>query len=463
MRTRFAPSPTGGLHLGGARTALYCWAHARRCRGQFLLRIDDTDRARSRPEFERSIIDGLNWLGLDPDEPLTRQSQRGEHYTAAAARLVEEGHAYRCYATVEELDRLRAEQTARGQKPHYDRRWRDRRDWPAGRDYVLRFATPLAGRAVIEDAIRGRVQVENRELDDPVIVRADGSPTYNFASVIDDAAAGITDVIRGEDHLSNSLRQLHMAAALGAEPVRYAHLPLIMAAAADAAGRPVYEKMSKRNCAVDVASWRRDGYLPEAVLNYLAQLGWTNPEREVYGAGELAEKFELARVHKAAARFDPERLRWLNRQHMRTLPAGEIGRLAGVAAPAAAIEIACEKAHTLAELAEELSYFAQVASPNDAFVKHAPAARRPALAELAAQLEKLDGFGADAIRTALDCCCREHQLKFRQLAMPLRAALTGRENTPDICQIASLLGKGEVAARLRRALESSAAAAAESK
>ena len=316
---------------------------------------------------------------------------------------------------------------------------------------------------MIEDVVRGRVQVENRELDDPVILRADGSPTYNFACVVDDAACQITDVIRGEDHLSNSLRQLHMVAALGAEPLRYAHLPLIMVAAGtDEGGRRTYEKMSKRNCAVDVDCWRRDGYLPEAVLNYLAQLGWTNPQQEIYGAGELAEIFELARVHKAAARFDPERLRWINRQHMRARPAAEIGKIAGVTAPAAAIEIACEKAHTLVELAEDLSYFAEAAAiPSDAFLKHAPPPRREALTELAAQLAQLDCFAADAIREVLDSCCRKHQLKFRQLAMPLRTALAGRENTPDICQIASLLGKEETTARLQQALAALAAAAPE--
>ena len=462
MRTRFAPSPTGNLHLGGARTALYCWAHARRNGGQFLLRIEDTDRARSRPEFERSIIEGLDWLGLQADEPPLRQSQRSQHYRAAAERLLEQGSAYRCYATVAELEALRAEQVARGEKPRYDRRWRDRRDWPAGREYVLRFATPLDGSAVIDDVIRGQVRVANSELDDPVILRADGSPTYNFACVVDDADCGITDVIRGEDHLSNSLRQLHMAAALGAGAVRYAHLPLIMAAAVDADGQLrrdadgalIYEKMSKRNCAVDIASWRRDGYLPEAVVNYLAQLGWTNPQREVYGAGELAESFELARVHKSAARFDPERLRWLNRQHMRSRPPEEIGRLAGVSAPAAAVEIACEQAHTLAELADELAYFPEVAIPNDAFCKHAEEGSRDALGKLAARLAELEPFDAETIRAAVKGCCKDHGLKFRQLAMPLRAALTGREKTPDICLIASLLERDEVASRLRRALES---------
>ncbi|MCY4324975.1 MAG: glutamate--tRNA ligase [Betaproteobacteria bacterium] len=464
MRTRFAPSPTGGLHLGGARTALYCWAHARRCRGEFLLRIEDTDQSRSRPEFERSIIESLEWLGLQPDEEPLRQSQRGEHYQAAAEQLLEEGHAYRCYATVEELTQLRNEQIARGEKPRYDRRWRDSSDpAPAGRSHVLRFATPLEGSAVIDDVIRGRVEVANRELDDPVIVRADGSPTYNFACVVDDLACQITDVIRGEDHLSNSLRQLHIASALGAKPVRHAHLPLIMAAAVDddgqlridEAGNTIYEKMSKRNCAVDLAVWREEGYLPEAMINYLAQLGWTNSEREVYGSKELSEKFELARVHKSAARFDPERLKWLNRQHLRSLPAAEISRLAGVAAPDAAIELACEQAHTITELQTELSYFSEDAQiPLAAFAKHAPQERRAAIAQFAGKLAGLESFSADAIKKELTACCQSQQLKFRQLAMPLRTALTGRENTPDICLIASLLGKSQVGLRLQRALQS---------
>lgn len=461
MRTRFAPSPTGNLHLGGARTALYCWAQARRNDGVFLLRIEDTDRARSRPEFERSIIDGLQWLGLTPDEPPLRQSQRAEHYRAAAERLLEQGCAYRCYATVEELQALRADQIARGQKPRYDRRWRDRSDRPAGRDHVLRFATPLEGNTVIEDVIRGPVQVANSELDDPVIMRADGSPTYNFACVVDDADSRITDVIRGEDHLSNSLRQLHIAAALGAAAVRYAHLPLIMAAAVDDNGRPrqdesgasIYEKMSKRNCAVDVASWRQDGYLPDAMVNYLAQLGWSNPEREVYGAEELAAKFELEKVHKSAARFDADRLKWLNRQHMRLMNPQQLERLAGVQAPAAAIELACEQAHTLIELAEELAYFKGIAS-REMFLRHAAADNRQALAKLAARLDALEPFAADAISQAIKDCCKEHQLKFRQLAMPLRAALTGRENSPEIGLVASLLGKEEVKARLQGALKS---------
>ncbi|MBF2734924.1 MAG: glutamate--tRNA ligase [Betaproteobacteria bacterium AqS2] len=454
---RFAPSPTGRLHLGGARTALFNWAWARHSGGTFLLRIEDTDRQRSLPEHEEAIIAALDWLGLERDGPAVRQSERAALYQAAAERLVEEGKAYRCYATAAELDELRTAQERQGLKPQYDRRWRGRTDWPATGEYCLRFATPTEGDCAISDLIRGEVSVANKEFDDPVILRADGSATYNFAAVVDDGEMGITDVIRGEDHLTNTLRQVHIHRALGQEIPRFAHLPLILGRRLDEngepatleSGEPAYERLSKRNMAVDVDHYRQMGIIAPAMVNYLAQLGWTQPGQEVYTPAELAAAFELGKVNKSAARFDLERLQWINQQHLRALPPAEVAELAGIETSAEAIEIGMEKARTLTELREELSWLQPPEGLDATLQGQLGDDNREAFAALVQRLEKLEEFSQGAIKQAIKDCCKEHGLKFPRLGMPLRVALTGKTKSPDVALVASILESNICCERLR--------------
>ena len=329
-RTRFAPSPSGDLHLGGARTALFCWAFARHCEGEFLLRIEDTDAARSTQQSIDSIIAALDWIGLSPDAPPVYQSRRREEHRRLAVDLVQRGAAYYCYAAPAELDALRQSQIAAGQTPRYDRRWRDsKKTPPRGIEPAIRLKTPLAGRFLSSISSKAKPPSTNVELDDPVVLRADGSPTYNFACAADDAQMKITHVARGDDHVRNTLRQLHIFAALGEAPPRYAHLPLIFNAAKDddgnlrraASGEIVYERMSKRNGAVDVLSYRAAGYLPEALVNYLARLGFSFPDsREIFSMAELAAAFDFRRAQKSPARFDPDKLRRTNREYLQKRP-----------------------------------------------------------------------------------------------------------------------------------------------
>ena len=312
VRTRFAPSPTGLLHIGGVRTALFCWLHARRHSGTFILRVEDTDRERSTDEAVQVILDGMEWLGLKADEGPYYQTRRMDRYREVIEQLLREGKAYRCYCTKEELEALRTEQLARKEKPRYDGRWRDRTDSRPGVDPVIRFKNPLAGEVVVDDVIHGRVVFDNRELDDLIIARADGSPTYNFCVVVDDMDMKVTDVIRGDDHLNNTPRQMNMLKALGATPPAYAHVPMILG--------PDGAKLSKRHGAVSVLQYREEGYLPEALLNYLVRLGWSHGDQEVFTLEEMAQLFDIKDVNKSASAFNPDKLLWLNQQHMMRAP-----------------------------------------------------------------------------------------------------------------------------------------------
>src|SRR6202453_2765921 len=308
IRTRFAPSPTGFLHIGGLRTALFCWLYARRHGGQFVLRIEDTDLERSTEAAIQQILDGMKWAGLDHDEGPFYQTQRFDRYKEVIEQLLASGHAYRCYCTKEELAQLRADQTARGEKPRYDGRWRDRTDARADVPPVIRFKNPLAGEIVVEDLVHGRVVFENAELDDLIIARSDGNPTYNFCVVVDDMDMGVTHVIRGDDHLNNTPRQMNMLRALGASPPVYAHVPMILG--------PDGAKLSKRHGAVSVLQYQQEGYLPDALLNYLIRLGWSHGDQEVFSRAEMIAAFDIKDVNKSAAALDPEKLLWLNQQHM---------------------------------------------------------------------------------------------------------------------------------------------------
>src|SRR5579862_8179444 len=316
VRTRFAPSPTGFLHIGGLRTALFCWLYARRQGGQFVLRIEDTDVERSTEAAIQQILDGMEWAGLEHDEGPFYQTRRFARYQEVIEELLASGHAYRCYCTKEELAQLRASQVARGEKPRYDGRWRDRTDSRAGVPPVVRFKNPLTGAVVVDDVVHGRVVFQNAELDDLIIARSDGTPTYNFCVVVDDMDMRITHVIRGDDHLNNTPRQMNMLLALGYRPPVYAHLPMILG--------PDGAKLSKRHGAVSVLQYRDDGFLPEAVLNYLARLGWSHGDQEYFSIEEMVKLFDIADVNKYASAFNVEKLSWLNQQHMMRAPASRI-------------------------------------------------------------------------------------------------------------------------------------------
>ena len=317
IKTRFAPSPTGVLHLGSVRTALFCWLFARHHHGKFILRIEDTDRERSTPENVEAIIDGLAWLGLDADEGPYFQTDRFDRYKAIIDQWLEDGTAYYCDCSREELSRLREQQMAAGGRVRYNGRCRDRTEARAGVNPVVRFKNPLDGNVMVHDQVRGEVVFENAQLDDLIIARSDGSPTYNFTVVVDDFDMGVSHVIRGDDHLNNTPRQINMLKALGAEMPVYAHLPMILGS--DGA------KLSKRHGAVDIREYREQGYLPEAMLNYLVRLGWSHGDQEIFSVPEMIDLFDIADVNQSASTFNPEKLLWINQQHILSTPEDELG------------------------------------------------------------------------------------------------------------------------------------------
>ena len=381
VRTRFAPSPTGYLHIGGARTALYCWAYARRMGGQFILRIEDTDLERSTQQSVQAILDSMRWLGLDSDEGPFYQMQRLDRYRAMADRLIAAGQAYLCYASREELDALREEQRAKGEKPRYDGRWRPEkaagRTPPPGVKPIVRFRNPDSGEITWNDLVKGPITFANAELDDLVLLRADGVPTYNFGVVVDDIDMDITHVIRGDDHVNNTPRQINVYRALGASLPRFAHVPMILGADG--------ERLSKRHGAVSVMQYHEEGYLPEAMVNYLARLGWSHGDEEVFSRAQLVEWFDLEHISRSPAKFDPQKLGWINQQYLK---AADDARLAALAAPQLAAdgcEIAAgpplekvvallkERISTTRELADAAVYFYRPLEPTDTLrAQHAP-------------------------------------------------------------------------------------------
>src|SRR5579871_1924812 len=359
--TRFAPSPTGMLHIGGVRTALFSWLYARHCGGRFILRVEDTDRERSTEQAVRVILEGMAWLGLDADAGPYYQTQRFERYRSVIGEMLERGQAYHCYCTKEELEAMRAEQLARKQKPRYDGRCRGRREPRAGVPSVVRFANPPGGEVVVDDQVHGRVVFQNAELDDLIIARSDGTPTYNFCVVVDDADMGITHVIRGDDHLNNTPRQMNMLRALGATPPVYAHVPMILG--------PDGAKLSKRHGAVSVLQYEEEGFLPDALLNYLVRLGWSHGDQEIFTLEEMIAAFDIKDVNKSASAFNPEKLLWLNQQHMMRAPLprlatvlrSELMRLGIDCDDEALLEgVAAaqrERARTMKEMAQNSRYF----------------------------------------------------------------------------------------------------------
>ena len=459
VRTRFAPSPTGYLHIGGARTALFSWAFARMHQGTFVLRIEDTDLERSTPESVQAILDGMDWLGLDYDEGPFYQMQRMDRYKQVIGQLLDEGKAYYCYASKEELDKLREEQQAAGLKPRYDRRWRDSKATPpAGVSPVVRFKTPLDGAVVIDDLVKGRVVVQNSELDDLIIARSDGTPTYNFCVVIDDWDMQITHVIRGDDHLNNTPRQINILKALGAPLPQYAHVPMILGADG--------ERLSKRHGAVSVMQYQEDGYLPEALLNYLARLGWAKGDEEVFTMDQFVAMFDLGGISKSPAKFNPEKLLWLNQQYLKHADCQRLAELAkpfmlrdccdpGTIGPdfAAVAELLRERVNTVEELADAAVYFYRALDAEPQVLEqHVPRDILPVMAEIADKFAVIE-WTREAIHDVMKATVAAHGLKFPKVAMPLRVLVTGEPQTPAVDAVLALLGKDETLRRLRHQLE----------
>ena len=459
VRTRFAPSPTGFLHIGGLRTALFSWLYARRHSGQFVLRIEDTDLERSTEEAIQQILDGMEWAGLSHDEGPFYQTKRFDRYKEVLEDMLASGHAYRCYCTKEELAQLRADQMARGEKPRYDGRCRNRTETRAGVSPVVRFKNPVSGEVVVEDVVHGRVVFENAELDDLIIARSDGTPTYNFCVVVDDMDMAITHVIRGDDHLNNTPRQMNMLRALGHAPPVYAHLPMILG--------PDGTKLSKRHGAVSVLQYRDDGFLPEAVLNYLVRLGWSHGDQEFFTIEEMVRLFDIAEVNKSASTFDVHKLTWLNQQHMMRAPASRIapalrwqlerdGLRADDDAQLEQIVLAQrERNKTLREMAANSAFFFRPPQAYDekAVRKHVTADILPLIRIVREELAGLADWSAPAIHQLINDLAAAHQMSLGKLAQPIRLAVCGGTVSPPIDATLAILGREESLRRLAAALE----------
>lgn len=467
VRTRFAPSPTGYLHIGGARTALFNWLFARHHGGSFVLRIEDTDRERSTEASVQAILQGMDWLGLAADEGPIYQTQRFDRYREVVQQLLDTGHAYRCYTTPDELEVMRDAARQRGEKPRYDGTWRDSTATPpAGVDPVIRFKNPESGSVVINDAVKGDISIDNRELDDLVIQRSDGTPTYNLSVVVDDMDMNITHVIRGDDHVNNTPRQINILSALGAPLPVYAHLPMILGEDG--------KRMSKRHGAVSVTQYRDEGYLPEALLNYLVRLGWSHGDDEFFSIDDMVRLFSLEGVNRSGSVFDRKKLDSISQQHLQTADAS---RLAAALQPlvseraidtetgpalATVANTLRERAKTLVDMADALSYF--YAPPTQYDEKAAAKLFKPAaaslLAALKSRLEVLPSWDADALQGAIQATVDEAGVGFGKLGQPLRLAITGVTASPSTNEVMAALERDDVLARIDRAQALAGAAAA---
>ena len=467
IRTRFAPSPTGYLHIGGARTALFSWAYARKHGGKFILRIEDTDLERSTQASEQAILDGMTWLGIDWDEGPFYQMQRLDRYRQVVEKLLADGRAYPCYASKEELETMREAQKARGDKPRYDGRWRPEPGRmlptpPAGVTPVIRFRNPVDGEVTFDDLIKGPITVANAELDDLVIVRGDGVPTYNFGVVVDDWDMGISHVIRGDDHVNNTPRQINILKALGAPIPTYAHVPMILGQDG--------ERLSKRHGAVSVLQYRDEGYLPEALLNYLARLGWGHGDDEKFSRAQFVDWFEVGHVNHAAARFDAAKLAWLSQQYLREADDARLAELtrpfldrqgidpAGGPDLVALVGLVKERVSTVEELADALHiYYRQVLATVEE-LREKPASA-PAFDALRAGLATV-AWEAPALQQLLKDTAQAHGLKMGQIGMPLRLILFGTAQTPAIDRVLAIVGRDEVLRRFDAAWPHALAAVA---
>ena len=457
VRTRFAPSPTGFLHIGGARTALFSWAFARHHQGQFVLRIEDTDLARSTPEAVQAILDGMQWLGLAHDEGPFYQTQRMDRYKAVIQQMLEAGTAYPCYATPEELEAMRADQMARNEKPRYDGRWRPEPGKelpvvPVGANPVIRFRNPLDGVVAWDDLVKGRIEISNRELDDLIIARGDGTPTYNFCVVVDDWDMGITQVIRGDDHVNNTPRQINILQALGAPVPQYAHLSMILGDDG--------QKLSKRHGAVSVMQYDDEGYLPEAVINYLARLGWSHGDDEVFSREQFVEWFDLDHITPSAAQFNTQKLNWLNAHYLKQadndrLSADVRRRLAlrdaqdsKLPTIEAIVALYKDRAQTLVELTDAVEQLQGHPQPTEELkAQHLTDSTRPILAAFRTALTTIE-WDVASISAALKATLAEHGAKMPALAMPVRLALAGQTQTPSVDALIALFSREEVLKRI---------------
>jgi glutamyl-tRNA synthetase len=458
VRTRFAPSPTGYLHIGGVRTALFNWLFARHYGGVFILRVEDTDVARSSEAYLNAILDGLQWLGLAWDEGPFFQSRRMHLYREHVDRLVETGKAYRCYCTPEELEERRQQALAAGGKPKYDGHCRERRDQPAGLPFTIRFKAPQEGVTLVDDLIKGEVAFENEELDDLIILRSDGTPTYNFVVVVDDALMGITHVIRGDDHLNNTPRQIHLYEALGYRSPAFAHLPLILGE--DRA------RLSKRHGATAVTAYQEMGYLPDAVVNYLARLGWSYGDQEIFSREELIERFSLEGAGRSAGVFNPDKLLWLNAHYIKEGDPREIARqlipfLSQREIKAEldsrlikAVESLQPRAKTLVEMAEMAEFYFRDDFPYDekGSSKFLRPELSPFLTSLLEGLRSREAFTEADLELFFRQLIEQQGVKLNQAAQGVRVALTGKTQSPGLFEVMEGIGREQVIKRLERAL-----------
>ena len=462
VRTRFAPSPTGFIHLGNIRSALYPWAFARAHGGDFILRIEDTDLERSSQAAVDVILEGMQWLQLTPDEGPFYQMQRMDRYKEVLAQLQEKGHVYPCYMSMQELDALREKQMANKEKPRYDGSWRPEPGKqlppvPEGVQPVLRFKTPQGGVVAWDDKCKGRIEFQNSELDDLVIARPDGTPTYNFCVCVDDMDMQITHVIRGDDHINNTPRQIHIFEALGAEVPVFAHLPTVL--------NEQGEKMSKRNGAKAVTQYRDEGYLADAMVNYLARLGWSHGDDEIFSRAQFLEWFNLDQLGRSAGQFDEAKLRWVNAQHLKAMDDAALAQLVkpflekrGIAA--AELDVGdqlqriCalfkDRCETLLQLADWVQVFYRDVTPDEEeYAKHVTDAVQPAIAALAAALASCE-WSREAIAAAFKEVLKAQGLKMPQLAMPVRVLTVGSAHTPSVDAVLELLGREKIAERLKK-------------
>ena len=458
IRTRFAPSPTGYLHIGGARTALFSWLFAKKHGGQFVLRIEDTDRERSTEASVNAILEGMTWMGLDYDEGPFYQTDRFDRYKEIIQTLMDNGHAYRCSCSKERLEKLREEQMAAKQKPRYDGCCRHK-DISADETHVIRFKNPIEGSVVVNDLVRGKVVFQNSELDDLIIARTDDTPTYNLTVVVDDMDMEINHVIRGDDHLNNTPRQMNILKALGAEPPVYAHVPMILGEDG--------KRLSKRHGAVSVMQYHDEGFLPEALLNYLVRLGWSHGDQEIFSIDEMIEKFDLPGVNKSASTFSPDKLMWLNQQYIKDSSAKHIAhhlsshlgkhdidpskheQLHNV------ISAQQDRAKTLIEMADASVFFFKDFTEFDAAAakKHLrPVAAEP-LKVVQQALMLLEDWTPEAIHEQINLVAEQLDVKMGKIGMPLRVAVCGQGNSPDINVTVHLIGKDKCIERINMALE----------
>jgi len=456
VRTRFAPSPTGHLHIGSARTALYSWLYARKNKGVFILRIEDTDIERSTPESVQAILDGMEWLNLGYDEGPFYQTKRFDRYNEVLQQLLAEGKAYRCYCSKERLEKLRAEQTEKKEKPRYDGLCRNRTDIGEG-SFVVRFKNPADGVVEFDDLIRGKLTFANTELDDLIIARSDGVPTYNFTVVVDDMDMKITHVIRGDDHINNTPRQINILRALNATPPSYSHLSMILGGDG--------KRLSKRHGAESVMQYRDEGFLPEALLNYLVRLGWSHGDQEIFSIAELVEFFDVKDINRAAAMFNMDKLLWLNQHYMKTNAPERIAKelawhmeklgvdIKNGPALIDIIPVQAERTKTLLEMAERSRFFYEdVAISAEMKSQHFPAELAPALTMVIERLAALPTWSKEAIHDVLATSAEANGLKLGKLAQPIRVALTGGTVSPPIDITLLLIGRERAIKRLNQAV-----------